>query len=142
MIRWPSVMYVKPGTTNTAWTFLAMFLKKKKMSPGSVNHVPQCETLPSILLCIVYPGVATCIDYQSILSLLCFSLWDMISPLPLLYTRTCITAYIYLLSLSLSPSLPLSLPLSLSLELAGETYPRNFSISRSNWKLSSSILFE
>ena len=121
MIKWPSAMYVKPGTTNTAWTFLTMFLKKK-MSPGSVNHVPQCETLPSILLYIVYPGVATCIDYQSILSLLCFSLWDMISPLPLLYTCTCITAYIYLfsLSLSLSPCLSLSPsppPLSLSLSL-------------------------
>ena len=89
MIKWPSVMYVKPGTTNTAWTFLTMFL----MSPGSVNHVPQCETLPSILLYIVYPGVATCIDYQSILSLLCFSLWDMISHLSLVYTCTCITAY-------------------------------------------------
>ena len=38
---------VIPGTTNTAWTFLTMFLKKKRMSPGSVN---QCETLPSILL--------------------------------------------------------------------------------------------
>ena len=49
-IQWPSVMYVKPGTTNTAWTFLAMFLKAKQRSPGSVNHVPQCETPPSILL--------------------------------------------------------------------------------------------
>ena len=86
------------------------------MSPGSVNHVPQCETLPSILL-YIYPGVATCIDYQSILSLLCFSLWDMIFPLPLLYTYTRITAYtcIYLLSPSLS--LPLSLSPSLSLFL-------------------------
>ena len=99
MIKWPSAMYVKPGTTNTAWTFLTMFLKKK-MSPGSVNHVPQCETLPSILLYTVYPGVATCIDYRFILSLLCFSLWDILT-LPLLYTRTCIPAYIYL-SLSLA----------------------------------------
>ena len=39
----------KPGTTNTAWMFLTMFLKKN-MSPGSVNHVPQYETLPNILL--------------------------------------------------------------------------------------------
>ena len=65
-----------------------------------------------VFCCVVYPGVATCIDYQSILSLLCFSLGD-ISPLPLLYTCTCITAYMYLLSLShsLSPSLSLSLSL-------------------------------
>ena len=81
MIKWPSAMYVKPGTTNTAWTFLTMFLKKK-MSPGSVNHVPQCETLPNILLYIVYPGVATCIIilffsqcYFS--SYLCFLEWAL-----------------------------------------------------------------
>ena len=41
----------------------------KKMSSGSVDHVPQYETLPSILLYIVHPGVATCIDYLSYVSL-------------------------------------------------------------------------
>ena len=93
MIKWPSVMYVKPGTTNTAWMFLTMFLKKK-MSPGSVNHVPQYETLPSILLYIEYTQVwpHVLITNPSSLSLMFLSLGYDIT--------TCITAYIYLLSLS------------------------------------------
>ena len=117
MIQWPSVMYVKPGTTNTAWTFLTVFLKAKQRSPGSVNHVPQCETRLVYCSTQVWPHVL--ITSPSSLSYVSFS-------------GTCLSLYIYIsyiyvsapshictcLSLSLSLSLVLSLSLSLCLCLS------------------------
>ena len=74
VIKWLSVMCVKPGTTSTVWAFLTMSLKIKQRSPGSVNHVPQCETPPHI-----YLGVATLIpsSLSTLTCILCLAVFSL-----------------------------------------------------------------